>query len=164
MKSILIDFFSKYKQEKLKDAIDLVYSKSTTTSLEDYVQLKFDYLRYTMPDLYEWRPAYLIRLVIAGIQEESTRNELAGGLKSADFKHLKQAAASYDKKNCIFTPPPSTHKAMSYDVQQYLKELSKARNETQFEAQANSNFARRSSIRNLSEGLLNRLNHFSSSS
>ena len=80
----MIDYFSKFKQEKLRDALELKYISDSTNSLEQFVQRKYDYLCYTMPALVERQPGYLIRMVIAASEDKTVRDEFAE-MHSAHF-------------------------------------------------------------------------------
>ena len=160
LKGVLIDYFSKYKLQKVKDALDLSWSLADNISLEDYVQKKYTALCYAMPDLYQYRPSYLIRMILAAIDDKSVREQLSE-VNSGDIAHLKQSAAVYDRKNQVLPSTPN-EKAMSYDVKKYFDELQKSRKEVVFEAAVHSNLAKSSSsIKTLSSNLIDRLNYSS---
>lgn len=166
LKRVMINHFSRFKQEKMRDALKLEHPRVTsTTSLEDYVQRKWEYLCYVMPALVETQPGYLIRMVIAGIEDPKIRVEL-GELKSSNFNLLKEHAATYDRRNRIFNPTQLTDKQMADDVKKYIDQLKRARKEAAIETAAEVNQRssatagnQRSSVRNLAGNFTNFLNN-----
>lgn len=150
IKELLIDYFTTFKIDQIKKAIDMKYGSG---SLLDYIEKKYDALKYVFPVIVDMHEDDIISMIIVSFNNDEIIKKFSN-LSVSNLKHLKTLANVYDKQKAKPNQPPT------YNVSHFFKNRDANSEKVciQDDQPQTVNQAMNNSRLQLSAGLLDRLN------